>query len=697
MQAVPSPEIRFRALGPAELRGPATRDAASVLQRPKLLALFSYLAAATPAGFHRRDTLLGLFWSEMDHERARGALRQSLYYLRQFLGDGVLVTRGDEDVGIAAERVWSDVVAFEETLTRGAREDALEMYRGDLLEGFFVAGAPEFERWLERRRNELRGRALQATWELAREAQAAANVAAAAHWARRALPLAPYDEAILQRVIELLDRVGDRAGAVREYEAFAKRLREDLDLVPAPETRALLEEIRTRDAVASPPGAPRAAGDAPPPAGGPEPPHLSIAVLPFVNMSPDAENEYLSDGFAEEITNALTRVGPLQVASRTSAFAFKGRSVDARRIGKELGVATVLEGSVRRAGSRLRITAQLVKAADGYHLWSARFDRETEDVFAIQDEIAQSIVRVLEVLLTNEERRAMVMAPTAHIEAYEQYLRGRYFLHRFQKHSVRHAREMFEQAIAVDPEYALAYAGVADCSSFLYMYFDGSAANLARAEEASRRALELAPGLAEAHAARGLAVALDKRFGEAEQEFEQAIALNPAGFEPHYFYGRTCFQQGKLERAVELFERACDIREDYQARLLAALALQGLGRATEARAGFEKALEVIGKHHAVQPGDARALTLGAECLARLGRGAEAVDWCRRAVDIDPDDPVVRYAVACTDAVLDRRPEALDGLERAVAGGFGNRAWIQHDPDFASLRGDPRFQALVAPG
>ena len=301
---------------------------------------------------------------------------------------------------------------------------------------------------------------------------------------------------------------------------------------------------------------------------------------------------------------------------------------------------------------------------------------------------------MLEVLLTDEQRRAIIKAPTAHVEAYEHYLRGRYFLHLFQKHSVDHAREMFEQAIAVDPEYALAYAGVADCSSFLYMYFDGSAANLARAQEASRQALDLAPGLAEAHAARGLALALDRRFGEAETEFERAIALNPAGFEPHYFYARTCFQQGKLERAVQLFEKACDIREDYQARVLAALALQGLGRAAAAQAGFEKALEVIGKHHAVQPGDARALTLGACCLARLGRSVEAVDWCRRAVDIDPEDPVVLYSVACTHAVLDRRDQALDGLARAIARGFGNKTWIRNDPDFSSLRDDPRFQALV---
>jgi serine/threonine protein kinase/tetratricopeptide (TPR) repeat protein len=424
------------------------------------------------------------------------------------------------------------------------------------------------------------------------------------------------------------------------------------------------------------------------------PTSASVAVLPFTNMSPDPENEYFSDGIAEEITSALTKVRALQVASRTSAFAFKGKHLDVRRIGEELGVATMLEGSVRKAGNRLRITAQLIKVSDGYHLWSERYDRDAEDVFAIQDEIAQSIAEVLEVILTEDEKRAIARPPTDHLDAYEAYLRGRYFLQRFQKRSVHHAREMFMRAIEVDPEFALAHAGIADCSSFLYMYFDGSAANLDQADRASRMALELEPDLAEAHAARGLAVALDKRYEEAEEEFERAIELNPAAFEPWYFYARTCFQQGKLERAVELFERACSIREDYQARLLGALATQGLGRDADARRAYEKALEVTERHLELNPGDGRALTLGAGCQARLGNVDEATAWCERALELDPDDAVVVYAAACVDAILGRVEPALERLERAVAAGFGNLKWIENDPDFASLRDHPRFRAVV---
>ncbi len=421
----------------------------------------------------------------------------------------------------------------------------------------------------------------------------------------------------------------------------------------------------------------------------------SIAVLPFANMSPDPENEYFSDGIAEEITNALAKIQSLHVVSRTSAFAYKGKDQDVRRIGDALGVGTVLEGSVRRAGRRLRITAQLVSVTDGYHLWSERYDREAEDVFAIQDEIARSIADVLELMLTDEEKRALEKPPTVNVEAYECYLRGRYFLHLFQKNTVRHGRDMFARAIEIDPNYALAFAGLADCCSFLYMYFDGSAPILEEADAASRRALDLDPGLAEAHAARGLAVALRQRYAEAEAEFEEAIRLNSALFEAFYFYARTCFQQGKLESAVELFEKACEVHDDYQARLLAALSYAGLGRADDARAAYQRALRATERHLELSPGDCRALTLGAGCLARLGREREAIEWCDRALGIDPDDPVVVYAVACVDAVLGRTDVALDRLEQAIHGGFGNKKWIQNDPDFATVREHPRFQELVA--
>lgn len=702
------PATRLRLLGRADIAGPPGIDAGAVLARPKLLALLSYLSAATPAGFHRRDTLVGLLWGEMDQERARAALRQSLYHLRNSLGSGVLSTRGDEEVGLAVDLFGCDVASFEEALARGAAEEALDVYRGDLLEGFHISGAPMFERWLDLRRDDLRRQARRAAWKLATDAQAAGAPAAAAHWARRSLQLAPLDEAVLGQVIGLLDRVGDRAGAVREYEVFAKRLREDLDLEPAPETRALVDDIRTRPAPPTPPaasnigdGGTRVASLVP--SGeqegahvdeGTAPPPTSIAVLPFVNMSSGPEDEYLSDGLAEEITNALTKVKALQVASRTSAFAFKGRSVDVRGIGKELGVATVLEGSVRKAGGRLRITAQLVKAADGYHLWSERFDRGTDDVFAIQDEIAQKVASALKVILTDRERHALARMPTSNVRAYEYYLRGRHYLHQTRRRSLEYAREMFAQAIAVDPDFALAHAGVADCSSLLHVYYPSVESALEQGELASRRAVELDPDLPEAHASRGFALSQQGRYDEAAVEFRTAIELDAGQFDARYHYARQCFQRGALAQAAALFEDAAGVREDYQARFFAAQSYEAMGERDHALEAYQRALEVARRHLELCPDDPRAATMRAVASCRIGQREEGMRWAERALAIDPEDAGVRYNVACLYAVEGERDRAFATLQECIEMGFGNLEWIAQDPDLASLRDDVRFQRLV---
>jgi TolB-like protein len=253
----------------------------------------------------------------------------------------------------------------------------------------------------------------------------------------------------------------------------------------------------------------------------------SIAVLPFADMSPSKDQDYFCEGIAEEIINALTKIDALRVASRSSAFAFKGQNQDIRKVGERLNVGTVMEGSVRKAGNRIRITAQLINVLDGYHLWSERYDRDLEDVFAVQDEIAESIVKALRVVLTDEEKRAIEQPRSENIEAYEYYLRGRQFFYQFREKGLQFARRMFTRAIEIDPDYARAYAGIADCSSQLYKYWDASAANLEQAETASRKALELAPDLAESHASRGFALTLGGHHEQANREFETATSTTP--------------------------------------------------------------------------------------------------------------------------------------------------------------------------
>jgi TolB-like protein/Flp pilus assembly protein TadD len=420
----------------------------------------------------------------------------------------------------------------------------------------------------------------------------------------------------------------------------------------------------------------------------------SIAVLPFVNMSADPENEYFTDGIAEEIINALTKVQALRVASRTSAFAFKGKSEDIGEIGRKLKVATVLEGSVRKAGNKLRVTAQLVSVADGYHLWSERYDRQLEDVFAIQDEIAGNIVRALRVVLSDEEKRAIEQAPTTDIEAYDYYLRGRQFVHQFRRTGIQFARRMFERAMEADPGYGPAYAGAADCCAFLYMYWDASKANLEGADTYSRRALELAPELAEAHASRGFAYSLSRQYDRARQEFETAIRLNPKLYEAHYLYARACTQEGKLEEAVQHYGDASRVRpEDYQALLLMQAPLRALGRTADAQAALRQGLRVAEKHLELNPDDARALYLAAGALVQLGERERGLEWAKRAFGIDPEDSGVLYNVACVYTLVGRLDDAIGCLEKAIQNGFGHREWLENDSDLDALRGDPRFEAL----
>jgi adenylate cyclase len=419
-------------------------------------------------------------------------------------------------------------------------------------------------------------------------------------------------------------------------------------------------------------------------------------VLPFADMSPERENGYFTDGMAEEIINALTTIKALRVASRTSSFAFKGTTEDIRQVGKKLDVATVLEGSVRKAGNKLRITAQLINVADGYQLWSQRYDRDMEDVFAIQDEIAQNIVKALRVILSEDEKRAIEKVPTVNVEAYDCYLRGRQFFHQFRKQSIEFARQMFNKAIEIDPTYALAYAGVADCCSVLYTNFDSTEANLANAETASRRALELAPQLAEAHVARGLAVSLLGNHADAETEFETAMGLNPQLFDAAYMYGRALLAQGKLEKATKVFERATELRpEDYVVPGLLGGSYAGLGRTADAQRSYRRQLETASKRLELNPDDPRALYMGGTALSRLGEPKRAKEWASQALAISPGDATVLYNVACIFSTSGESDEAVNFLERAVAAGFGHWKWIENDSDFDPIRNHPRYQALLA--
>ena len=422
---------------------------------------------------------------------------------------------------------------------------------------------------------------------------------------------------------------------------------------------------------------------------------VSIAVLPFADMSPSHDQEYLCEGLAEELINALTQIDGLRVAARTASFQFRGKGEDIRLVGEQLNVATLLEGSVRKSGDRLRVTVQLIEVATGYHRWSHRFDGQFEDVFAVQDEIADSVAASLRGSGVTARGKRLQHRTQTRTAAYDLYLRGRQHLHRIRHADLNSAVDLFRRAIEQDPGYGPAHAGLATAHATLYEWFGAHDADLACADRASRRALELAPDLAEAHVARGCALSLLRRYDDASREFDESIRLNPNLFDPYYCSARACFARGDVAGSAVLFRKAADVRqEDFQSAWLLAQSLKMMGREDEAsswrREGIRRAEHVL----ALNPLDSRALSLGAVYLLDEGQTERAIEWSRRALELNPNDMSSLGNGACLQARLGHADEAIALLERVSAQGWGQRDWLERDPDYDSLRDDPRFQRLL---
>src|SRR4029077_13388750 len=426
--------IECRLLGALHLTDAEGREVESLLTRPRRLALLAYLAAATPRGFHRRDSLLALFWPELDQEHARAALRQALHVIRDGLGADVIVTRGDEEVGLDVARIRCDVVAFDQAVAAGELGEALDRYAGPLLEGFFISGAAGFERWLEIERARLAQAAAGSARRLLEQREAVGDLTGAVAWAGRAAQLAPHDEELLRQRIALLDQFGDRAGAVAAFEEFAQRLEADLETEPSAETKALLAAVRTRETAAPIPsptparhGATRTTARAAPPRGprvwwragmaavvtglvlsnagrwrGRLWPNVvagrvrSLAVLPLQNLFADTLRSWYADGLTEALTTNLGRVTSLSVTARGSVTPFGRRSEPLAEIARKLHVDAVVEGSVQQAGDHVRVDVRLISAATGYQLWADRFEEPVQNRFALEDRVASGIVSALE-------------------------------------------------------------------------------------------------------------------------------------------------------------------------------------------------------------------------------------------------------------------------------------------------------------
>jgi serine/threonine protein kinase/tetratricopeptide (TPR) repeat protein len=420
----------------------------------------------------------------------------------------------------------------------------------------------------------------------------------------------------------------------------------------------------------------------------------SIAVLPFANVSTDKENEYLADGLAEEIINSLSRVRTLRVASRSLSFAVKGRDNDLIEVGRKLKVSTILTGSVRRSGNRIRVSAELVNAADGLELWSERYDREMEDVFAIQDDIAESIVRALRVVLGEGERQA-IKARIRNVKAYELYLRGRQYFG-FNRRGLDYALEMFEQAVAIDPEFAAAYSGIADALSFIWLIHERSDEVRNRADDASRLAVEMEPSLAEAHHSRGMARSLFADYEVSDSEMAIAMKLDPKLADVPMNWALTHRMRGNFREALNLALLAQALRpEDYDIAGRVSSTYDALGRNAESKAARKRALDLVEDRVKLNPDDTRALVLCGVSNAKAGNVARAKEVTERALAMGADDPMIHYNAACTYITLGEIERALDELEMTIRLGYRNVDWLDTDEDLIPVRDLERYKEIRA--
>ena len=773
--AVPPQAYKLHLLGTLDLCAGDGHSVRSVLAQPKRLALLVYLTLARPTGFHRRDALVAMLWPELDSQHARNSLSQALSYLRRSLGEDVFQTRGAEEVALTAGRLLCDAAELEAALEAGADLHAVNLYDGDLLPGFHLPDAPEFERWLEAERTRLRDRYAAVALRLSAEAEETGDLQRGLALAQRVLEMSPLEETALRRVLALLDAAGDRAGAESVYQAFRNRLSADLGVEPAPETQMLMVRVRGRslslppdrraadeEAAHGAPGVGKAtviglSREAPAegkglrPGGWNDRPGKrlalagsagifllaalggiwylssptdqgmvirSVAVLPFANLSADPENEFISDGVSEEILSALSQIEGLRVPARTSAFRFKGTDVDVQEVAAQLGVEAIVEGSVRLLDGRIRVSTRLVDAQTGYQLWSRTYDRRSRDIFAVQEEIARSIVHALAVRLRTEESERLARRSTDDIEAQTLYLKGRYLLlNRRSQESMALAASHFQQAVARDSGFAAAHAGLADVYTLTAVRgYAPQAATLAKARAAIERALQFDSTSAEVRTSYAYILESQHEWAAAEREFQRALADYPGYVTARYWYNGLLQAMGRLEEAIEQNKRALEV-DPLSPTLYSntGKSYRLLGQRDSAIAYYRKALEISPHYGAAQRGMARLHAEAgdfqrADSLIRAAnpegdRGTGEAEIYARIGRPDEVRRILRKAVASPGAEKSPVPgliyELLEERDSAIAW-LSDAEWginwiidIQADPQWKPLRSDPRFAPILS--
>jgi TolB-like protein/Tfp pilus assembly protein PilF len=627
------------------------------------------ILALPPGATHSRDKLASLLWSDRGDQQARDSLKHALTRLRQCLqaASPPPIVADRQSVRLDAAAVTIDVATFERLLSVGTPEgleQAAALYRGDLLDGIGLRD-PAFEDWLLVERQRLSQRAEEALSNLLAQSLAAGARDRAAAAARRLLSLDPLREGACRALMQIHAERAETAQALKIYETLRDRLHRELGVKPEPETAKLYESIRQRRA--APAQSPPAQTDDEPKPAAVElslPSKPSIAVLAFANLSGDPEQEYFADGMVDDIITALSRMRWLFVIARNSSFTYKGRAVDVKQIGRELGVRYVLEGSVRKAANRVRITGQLIDAASGVHLWADRFDGALEDIFDLQDQVAASVVGAIAPKLEQAEIERAKRKPTESLDAYDYFLRGMACVHRWTREANAEALQHFARAIELDPEFAAAYGLAARCYSQrkVSSWVVDRLQDIAETERLARRAIALGKDDAVAICTAGIALAYvvgDLDTGDAM--IERALVLNPSWAWAWLFSGWSKVWLGEPETAIERIGHAMRMSPQdpqfFNMRTGMAWAHFLAGRYVESMSWAQSALRE-------QPTYVTALRLLAASSAHLGRLADA----ERAIALLSQlDPGARISTIGERDPL-RRPEHLaqfaEGLRKA---------------------------------
>jgi adenylate cyclase len=680
----------------------------------KARALLVYLAATGRS--HRRERLCSMFWDIPDDPRA--ALRSSLSMIRRVVDTPTRkrITAERDTIRFDTHGVEIDLGSVRRLLLPGSAiiaTDALERaattFGGEFAEGAELPSCPDFQAWCVAEREEARRLRLtilkmlierheHAPEKALPHARVLASVDAdetSAHIALLRLLFAcgRHREAEEQREVSA-NLLQSRAGSVQELTRAWAGLQAEHDSSAARPAGDIAAEL-------PPAPAPSAADIAPTlqPTGivaG----RRALVVLPFANISRNPEQEYLADGITEDLTTDLSRVSALHVTPRSIAFAYKGKAADLADIARMLNVGHVLQGSVQKAGDQIRINVQLIDALSADHLWVERFEGDFSNIFALQDEISQSVVAALKLKLLPQELQAITTRSTSNAQAYKYYLRGRARLSVSwgTREYLSAARRLFAKAVKTDPGYARAYAGIADCDAFLWVNGDLDVAYEQMVANSSR-AVELAPDLAEAHSSRGVAFYVAGHPREAIACFDRAMALDSGLFEAHYFYGFCSRELGDPYNAILHFERAAEIQpKNYQPLTLLSELYAAIGDSHRSVAAARGCLARMVEAFGPEPAIAEVLAMGAATLVYLNENERAERWAERAVEVDPDSYTVRYNVACSLAVIGKLDRAQHYLERAFARTPRAGGWLlgnaRNDSQLNSLRERADFQDLM---